>query len=68
MMTMKGVFFTRDKYLEIVYAALCPLEEGIKLLPPSMVRPHELWSGKEVQICVFIENLRKYFNVQIFCS
>lgn len=53
-LTVRGRFLDEDAYLDLVYAALCAavgdrdlIPEAI-LLPPAIIKPHRLWTGKQV--------------------
>ncbi|ESO03447.1 hypothetical protein HELRODRAFT_112321 [Helobdella robusta] len=48
LLTVRGRFFHRMQYQQLVYAALSNSQANIKLLPPSVYRPVCLWSGKQV--------------------
>lgn len=47
-MTIRGRFFNRDQYQQFVYGALVNLPDAIKLLPPAIIKPEALWSGKQI--------------------
>ncbi|XP_041846202.1 DNA-directed RNA polymerase I subunit RPA1 isoform X2 [Melanotaenia boesemani] len=47
-MTIRGCFFTRDQYTELVYRGLTDKPGRVKLLPPAIVKPQHLWTGKQV--------------------
>lgn len=47
-MTIRGCFFTRDQYTELVYRGLTDKHGRVKLLPPAILRPQQLWTGKQV--------------------
>ncbi|XP_028271640.1 DNA-directed RNA polymerase I subunit RPA1 [Parambassis ranga] len=47
-MTIRGCFFTRDQYTELVYAGLTDKPGRVKLLPPAILKPQALWTGKQV--------------------
>ena len=47
-MTVCVIF--RNAYCQLVYMALVDKRGPIKLLPPAMIKPHTLWSGKQVSI------------------
>lgn len=49
-MTLRGCFFTHDQYMELVYRGLTDLRGRVKLLPPSLLKPQALWTGKQVII------------------
>lgn len=47
-MTIRGCFFTRDQYTELVYRGLTDKPGRVKLLPPAILKPRLLWTGKQV--------------------
>ncbi|KAM3613299.1 uncharacterized protein V6R79_023616 [Siganus canaliculatus] len=47
-MTIRGCFFTRNQYIELVYRGLTDKQGRIKLLPPAILKPQHLWTGKQV--------------------
>ncbi|XP_054850998.1 DNA-directed RNA polymerase I subunit RPA1 [Eublepharis macularius] len=47
-MTTRGCFFTREQYMELVYQGLTDKKGRVKLLPPAIIKPHPLWTGKQV--------------------
>ncbi|XP_072519819.1 DNA-directed RNA polymerase I subunit RPA1 [Salminus brasiliensis] len=47
-MTIRGCFFTRDQYMELVYRGLTDRIGRVKLLPPAVIKPHLLWTGKQL--------------------
>lgn len=49
----------RDQYHQLVYAALMDKSDDIKLLPPSMLKPALLWSGKQVISTVMLNIIPK---------
>ncbi|XP_050436612.1 DNA-directed RNA polymerase I subunit RPA1 [Adelges cooleyi] len=55
-MTIRGRFFTRREYMYFVYQALSSLDQDIKTLPPAILKPVMLWSGKQI-ISTLIINL-----------
>ena len=55
-MTMRGRFFTRGEYQQYVFGALNNFTGRIKLLPPAIQKPSQLWSGKQI-ISTLITNL-----------
>jgi DNA-directed RNA polymerase I subunit RPA1 len=55
-MTVRGRFFTRAEYQQHVYGALVDFPGFIKILPPAIVKPIPLWSGKQI-ISTIILNL-----------
>ncbi|TRY91177.1 hypothetical protein DNTS_006106 [Danionella cerebrum] len=47
-MTIRGCFFTQDQYTTLVYMGLTDKIGRVKLLPPALIRPVALWTGKQV--------------------
>ncbi|XP_022089266.1 DNA-directed RNA polymerase I subunit RPA1-like [Acanthaster planci] len=47
-MTVRGRFFNRADYQQLVFSALTDHPTEIRLLPPSIMKPVQLWSGKQV--------------------
>lgn len=53
-LTVRGAFFSREDYMQLVYAALSTVQDNVILLPPSIIKPEPLWSGKQVVSTVII--------------
>ncbi|KAJ8372372.1 hypothetical protein AAFF_G00290050 [Aldrovandia affinis] len=47
-MTLRGSFFTRDQYTALVYRGLTDRRGRVRLLPPALIKPRTLWTGKQV--------------------
>ncbi|KAM5193373.1 DNA-directed RNA polymerase I subunit RPA1 [Mantella aurantiaca] len=47
-MTIRGCFFTREQYMELIYRGLTDKRGRVKTLPPAIVKPCKLWTGKQV--------------------
>ncbi|XP_040191174.1 DNA-directed RNA polymerase I subunit RPA1 [Rana temporaria] len=47
-MTIRGCFFTREQYMELVYRGLTDKSGRVKTLPPAILKPYKLWTGKQV--------------------
>lgn len=47
-MTIRGCFFSRDQYTELVYRGLTDKQGRVLLLPPAIIKPQPLWTGKQV--------------------
>uniref|UniRef100_A0A672THQ5 DNA-directed RNA polymerase subunit n=1 Tax=Strigops habroptila TaxID=2489341 RepID=A0A672THQ5_STRHB len=47
-MTIRGCFFTREQYMELVYRGLTDKKGRIKVFPPAIMKPQQLWTGKQV--------------------
>ncbi|XP_075066371.1 DNA-directed RNA polymerase I subunit RPA1 [Mixophyes fleayi] len=46
-MTIRGCFFTREQYMELVYRGLTDKQGRVKTLPPAVMKPRRLWTGKQ---------------------
>ena len=55
-MTVRGRFFDREEYQQHVFGALVDVPGRIKTLPPAIIKPRPLWSGKQI-ISTIIMNL-----------
>ncbi|XP_053361431.1 DNA-directed RNA polymerase I subunit RPA1 [Clarias gariepinus] len=47
-MTIRDCFFPKDQYMELVYRGLTDKRGRVKLLPPALIKPQKLWTGKQV--------------------
>lgn len=47
-MTIRGRFFNQYEYQQLVYGALVDMRGAIKTLPPAILKPQKLWSGKQI--------------------
>ncbi|XP_041782131.1 DNA-directed RNA polymerase I subunit RPA1 [Anopheles merus] len=52
---IRGKFFNREDYQQLVFQALSNKKGNIELLPPSILKPVRLWSGKQI-ISTIIKN------------
>ncbi|KAB7498553.1 DNA-directed RNA polymerase I subunit RPA1, partial [Armadillidium nasatum] len=48
MLTVRGKFFNKEDYQQLVYIALSDLNRKIRLLKPAILKPQQLWSGKQI--------------------
>lgn len=55
-LTLRGRFFNQREYHQLVYQALESFVFDIQLLPPSILKPKRMWSGKQV-ISTIVINL-----------
>ncbi|XP_055626867.1 DNA-directed RNA polymerase I subunit RPA1 [Toxorhynchites rutilus septentrionalis] len=53
---IRGKFFNRNDYHQLVYQALCNQRGDIELLPPTILKPATLWSGKQI-ISTIVKNI-----------
>jgi DNA-directed RNA polymerase I subunit RPA1 len=59
--TSRDVFFTREEYQELLYSCIRPedyntVHERIQTVPPAVIKPKMLWSGKQV-VTTVLKNL-----------
>ncbi|XP_045469038.1 DNA-directed RNA polymerase I subunit RPA1 [Harmonia axyridis] len=47
-LSIRGKFFCKSDYHHLVFQGLYHMTRKIKLLPPTIIKPKELWSGKQV--------------------
>ncbi|CAG9861401.1 unnamed protein product [Phyllotreta striolata] len=65
-LSLRGRFFTRMDYHQLVFQALSFKMGEIVLLPPSILKPQTLWSGKQILSTVIINVIpegRKLLNL-----
>ncbi|XP_073968760.1 RNA polymerase I subunit RpI1 isoform X2 [Rhodnius prolixus] len=55
-LTMRGRFFTRNEYMHLVFQGLSFMPGDITTLPPAIMKPSRLWSGKQV-ISTVLKNI-----------
>ncbi|XP_062517493.1 DNA-directed RNA polymerase I subunit RPA1-like isoform X2 [Corticium candelabrum] len=48
LMTVRGRFFSREDYFQLVFCGLPDCRSRIAFLPPSIWKPQRLWSGKQI--------------------
>ncbi|KAH1018463.1 hypothetical protein HUJ05_006231 [Dendroctonus ponderosae] len=58
-LSLRGRFFNRSDYHQLVFQALSHKTERIDLLPPAIIKPLQLWSGKQILSTVIINILPK---------
>lgn len=71
-LSLRGRFFNREDYQHLVFAGLGHVQSDLILLPPAIMKPKRLWSGKQVRftrIRYFAAPNRKLFFrfSQLFC-
>ncbi|KAL0271516.1 UNVERIFIED_CONTAM: hypothetical protein PYX00_008585 [Menopon gallinae] len=59
LLTMRGQFFNRQDYYQLVYQGLSHCRGDIKLLPPTILKPKMLWSGKQIISTILINVIPK---------
>lgn len=58
-LTVRGRFFKREDYCQLVFGALGDKRGKIELLPPAILKPVRLWSGKQVLSTVVLNVIPK---------
>ncbi|XP_022114483.2 DNA-directed RNA polymerase I subunit RPA1 [Pieris rapae] len=58
-MSLRGTFFSKADYQQLVFQALSSHRGEIKLLPPTILKPVLLWSGKQVLSTIIINSIPK---------
>ncbi|XP_068633088.1 DNA-directed RNA polymerase I subunit RPA1 [Battus philenor] len=58
-MSIRGAFFTKADYQQLVFQALSNHRGKIKLLPPTILKPAVLWSGKQILSTIIINTIPK---------
>ncbi|CAK1554227.1 unnamed protein product [Leptosia nina] len=57
--SLRGTFFSKADYQQLVFQALSNHKGEIKLLPPTILKPRLLWSGKQVLSTIIINSIPK---------
>eukprot|EP01134_Creolimax_fragrantissima_P007681 CFRG7681T1 len=47
-LTSRGTYFTRAEYQQLLYAAFPNVKCRIETVPPCVLKPEKLWSGKQI--------------------
>lgn len=55
-LTIRGQFFNKEDYQQLLYFALSSYSKCIVMEPPAILKPQLLWSGKQV-VSTIIRNL-----------
>lgn len=53
-MSMRGRFFNKEDYQQLVYVGLAHISKDIQFLPPTILKPKMLWSGKQILSTILI--------------
>ena len=53
-LSLRGNFFNKRDYMQLVFAALSVVQGNLILLPPAIIKPVELWSGKQIISTIII--------------
>ncbi|XP_063236510.1 DNA-directed RNA polymerase I subunit RPA1 [Bacillus rossius redtenbacheri] len=57
--SLRGRFFTREDYQQFVFVSLANKRGHIRLLPPAILKPRQLWSGKQILSTIIINSIPK---------
>ncbi|KAK6632552.1 hypothetical protein RUM43_013320 [Polyplax serrata] len=58
-LTVRGRFFDKEDYQQFVYQGLAHKPGNIILLPPCILKPKRLWSGKQIISTILINTIPK---------
>ncbi|KAJ2948912.1 hypothetical protein O0L34_g5845 [Tuta absoluta] len=58
-MSIRGSFYNKSDYQQLVFQALAGHKGEIKLLPPTILKPVMLWSGKQILSTIIINIIPK---------
>ncbi|XP_013113377.2 DNA-directed RNA polymerase I subunit RPA1 [Stomoxys calcitrans] len=53
-LSIRGRFFNREDYQQLVFQGLSHIKTNITLLPPAIIKPIQLWSGKQILSTIII--------------
>lgn len=68
-LSLRGRFFSKSDYQQLVFQALDHKTDEIKLLNPSILKPSVLWSGKQILSTVLINIIPKeYAPINLLAS
>ncbi|KAK5964405.1 DNA-directed RNA polymerase subunit [Trichostrongylus colubriformis] len=52
LLTIRGRFLTKEDFMHLVFSAFAHHTKRIEIPPPAMIKPRQLWSGKQVISCI----------------
>lgn len=58
-MSLRGSFYTKSDYQQLVFQALSNHKGEIKLLPPTILKPVMLWAGKQILSTIIMNSIPK---------
>ncbi|OQV18278.1 DNA-directed RNA polymerase I subunit RPA1 [Hypsibius exemplaris] len=62
-LTIRGKFFEKSDYEQLVYSAIGDIVSGcIAFLPPTIIKPQRLWSGKQIISTIVLNLIPKGFS------
>lgn len=53
-LTLRGKFFEKEDYMQLVFSALSVVQGNLILLPPAIIKPVPMWSGKQIVSTIII--------------
>ena len=56
MLSVRGTFFDKEDYMQLVNVSLQDYKAPVRILPPALMKPKTLWSGKQI-ISTILHNL-----------
>ncbi|XP_069690249.1 DNA-directed RNA polymerase I subunit RPA1-like isoform X6 [Periplaneta americana] len=59
LLSIRGRFFVKEEYQQLVFQGLGHQKGEIKLLSPAILKPAPLWSGKQIISTIIINNVPK---------
>ena len=66
LLTMQDTFLSRDQYFQLVFGAVDGLTsyKSIKTLPPCILKPKQLWTGKIIPIKKYLNQSNSCFDLK----
>ncbi|CAG5114594.1 unnamed protein product, partial [Candidula unifasciata] len=58
-LSIRGRFFSRQDYCSLVWNSLSDSRDKISMLPPAILKPYPLWSGKQIISTVLLNLIPK---------
>ncbi|KAK6036600.1 RNA polymerase Rpb1, domain 3 [Cooperia oncophora] len=52
LLTIRGRFLTKEDFMQLVLSAFAEHTKRIEIPPPAMIKPRQMWSGKQVISCI----------------
>uniref|UniRef100_A0A1I8AVE3 DNA-directed RNA polymerase subunit n=1 Tax=Steinernema glaseri TaxID=37863 RepID=A0A1I8AVE3_9BILA len=59
LMTMRGQFFSKEDFMHLLLAAFAQTTKRLIIPEPAIVRPCQLWSGKQIVSAIILNNTPK---------
>lgn len=58
-LTLRGKMFTKSDYMQLVFQGLSSIQGNIRILKPCILKPVQLWSGKQVISTILLNIIPK---------